>query len=213
LTLKYELICRVWHNLFPKIIFTCIVFYFLKGAGMSTRSISYLSQTFKPNEMNDYLGDELEDDPPYMQEIDNSQPSSPSLAWRLCENIPSVVVSTCMGSFGGWVFNIISPLGGAIFGATAVISSIIIEHHAEKKWGDCNICVKGVIKIVSWFLGFGIAALVTNIFGIAISLSAAVNLTAAMLTTSFAVQIIASNILFFSMCLCSTALHLLCRFV
>ncbi len=131
------------------------------------------------------------------------QNHSLSVPVQVLGGIFRVAGSAVIGGLAAYAFSIINPVGGAIFGATSALTSIVADKIANQ-FSINHTAVKVAVWIVSAMASIGIGLAVTTAVGFPLTVVGAIGMTAAMLATSIVVHLVAG------IACCSTCLTLTC---
>lgn len=118
-----------------------------------------------------------------------SQLQEPSLASKILEGVYEVSVSAGAGALAGYLFTIINPVGGAIFGATMDLTRLIGDALADKFLMD-QTSLKIAAYVVSLIVAAGAGFLVTTALGFPITVLGTIGMVITMAITSFAIRIL-----------------------
>ncbi len=116
-----------------------------------------------------------------------SQLEQPSAASQILQGVYEVGVSAGAGALAGYMFSLINPVGGAVFGASMALTRLIGNALADK-----FLMNQTAMKITAWALsliaGVGPGFLAATTLGFAITAWGAIGLTLAMIITSCAIR-------------------------
>ena len=112
----------------------------------------------------------------------------PSCADQILNGLYQIGVSTLSGALAGYLFTIIDPVGGAIFGATSALTGVFANALAER-FGMDQTASKIILWSVSFMVSIAAAVLVTTAAGFPLTVLGALGMTCAMIGTSILVRI------------------------
>lgn len=119
--------------------------------------------------------------------ISASRSEQPSVASQILQGVYEVTVSAGAGALAGYMFTLINPVGGAVFGASMALTRLLGNTLADKFLMD-----QTAMKITAWTLsliaGVGAGFLAATTLGFAITAWGAIGLTLAMIITSCAIR-------------------------
>lgn len=109
---------------------------------------------------------------------------SSSLGQNLVERVDNIIIHTGSGYLAGYLFSIIDPIGGAVFGATEEAFRHLIRIAADQLGLFTSTTDKIIFFIGSKFAGLAIAAAVTTSIGFPLSIGGVIDLSLLMIPTS-----------------------------
>lgn len=116
-----------------------------------------------------------------------SRAEPPSAAAQIVQGAYEVAVSAGAGALAGYMFTLINPVGGAVFGTTMALTRLIGSALADK-----FLMNQTAMKIMAWTLsllaGVGAGFLAATGLGFAMTVSGAIGMTFAMILTSCAMR-------------------------
>jgi hypothetical protein len=132
-------------------------------------------------------------------------PQSPSQGSQIFNSMYEIGINAGSGALAGWVFGIINPIGGAVFGASYALTHTFASEVAGKLHMD-----QTAFKVAAWFVSFiasvGVGMLAATVAGFPITILGAVGMILAMLVTSIALRMVISGAGCLSSCLAGAGL-------
>lgn len=101
-----------------------------------------------------------------------------------------LVASSTAGALAGWTFNLIHPMGGAIFGGVFAITDVLSENLLAYVFDD-SAQGKALKIAFSLFANLVAATFITTLAGYTITVMSGIGLTMGMLAVAFAVGFLA----------------------
>jgi hypothetical protein len=130
----------------------------------------------------------------------NSNTDAPrSAGAQFIDSIYHVGLGAGVGALTGYVFGIINPAGGAIFGAVSTLTSIFATAIADQFCMNQTALKVGVV-IASFIASIGIGILVTSALGFSLTIPGAIGMVLAMVVTKIAASIVIGGATCFSAC-------------
>jgi len=126
-------------------------------------------------------------------------------------SIYEIGISAGAGALAGWVFGIIDPVGGAVFGASYALTSTI-GNAIYKKLGMNQTALKIAAALASFAISAGVGIFVATTVGFPVTVLGGIGMVLVMTITSIAVRIVIKGAAHLSACAAGAALAVKERF-
>jgi hypothetical protein len=117
---------------------------------------------------------------------------STSCGAQIFNSLYEIGLSTGAGALAGYVFGIINPIGGAVFGASSALTSTIALAIADKLGMD-NTAFKIAAWVTTFIVSVGVGIFAATAAGFPLTVLGSVGMIFAMFVTTVAIRIVTNG--------------------
>jgi hypothetical protein len=116
------------------------------------------------------------------------QQRDPSYCSQILDGVSTIGMSAGAGALAGYLFSIVNPVGGAVFGGTSALISLVGNKIAQRV-GVNSFALRVALYAVAFFASIAVSAIATTALGFPLTVSAGVILSIGMLVSQFAINL------------------------